>query len=146
MVGVASGWFSLELLLLLLLVLAALFLAKMASQGSNSIRSSMVVVVLGEKFLPSGDPSLNLQTRIAVVAKEAVAIYKAEHVILSGGDTAQVNKPEATVMKKLWQKDTVSSSAVELHLGKVSLSTCENAFYSIPILQKLGAAQCALLS
>jgi uncharacterized SAM-binding protein YcdF (DUF218 family) len=63
------------------------------------------------------------------------------HVIFSGGDTARVNKTEANVMKEVWDERYEINKGnpynVVLHLEHQSLSTCQNAYYSVPILQQI---------
>jgi uncharacterized SAM-binding protein YcdF (DUF218 family) len=64
-------------------------------------------------------------------------------VILSGGDTAKTGKTEAAAMKEWWNAMMTadSSSNVVLHTEEQSLSTCQNAFYSIPIIIALGSSK-----
>jgi uncharacterized SAM-binding protein YcdF (DUF218 family) len=108
----------------------------------------VVVIVLGEMLVNGTIASINLQSRIAT-AKKLIEKTKVSYVIFSGGDTARVNKTEALVMKELWEQDDCATETTLLHsdsslpliLENNSLSTCQNAYYSIPILEQIGKIQ-----
>ena len=115
-------------------------------QYNHNATFTTVIIVLGEKLVDVTQPSENLKNRIYTaqeVANEPRIYHDASishsndliHVIFSGGDTAQVNKTEASVMKELWEERDVAN--ILLHLEHQSLSTCQNAYYSIPILQQI---------
>lgn len=105
-----------------------------------------VCLVLGEMLLaPDGSASPNLLARMRT-AKAVVASYDVPHVILSGGDTARVSRTEALVMKELWALDHGNLGSVDFHLETQSRSTCQNAFYSIPILSQLKAEKIILVT
>ena len=133
-----------------------------SSQQRSSIRSKKVqlemkrtvCVVLGEMLINNGKASPNLRMRVRTAA-DAVKQYKASDIIMSGGDTARVNQTEASVMKQLWEnnydhdgtRDGVDGVfATRLHLEEFSLTTCQNAFYSIPILKRIGADRIVLVT
>jgi hypothetical protein len=89
-----------------------------------------VVLVLGVQLLPPhGTPPPILQSRVTG-AEQAVVKYDARHVILSGG--GPFNTSEARVMKQLWNETSYDGS---FYLEQESMTTCENAYYSLPILK-----------
>lgn len=118
-------------------------------QGLSNATFSTVIIVLGEILVNGTKPSENLKSRIHAAQNvlEEVAGKNKDmiHVIFSGGDTARVNKTEAKVMKELWEERYESrggnkydgSKRIEFHLEHQSMSTCQNAFYSFPILHKI---------
>jgi DUF218 domain len=104
-----------------------------------------VIIVLGEMLVDGTEPSDNLKNRIHTaqeVANEPRIYHDGSisqsnnviHVIFSGGNTAQVNKTEASVMEELWEDKGATHM---IHLEDQSLSTCQNAYYSIPILRQI---------
>lgn len=127
--------------------------------------SILTIIVLGEKLQNDGNATTNLHCRLRTayqlvqqlqqhLHKQSQPLQQQQqqqiHMIFSGGDTAQINQTEASVMKKLWDDIHSSSSSVTdrnknnqmplitIALEDQSLSTCQNAFYSIPILMKTG--------
>jgi uncharacterized SAM-binding protein YcdF (DUF218 family) len=118
-------------------------------QGLTNATFTVVIIVLGEILVNGTKPSENLKSRIhaAQDVLEDVAGNDNDrlHVIFSGGDTARVNKTEASVMKELWEERYEHSGEnkydrskrMEFHLEHQSLSTCQNAYYSIPILDTI---------
>lgn len=120
---------------------------------------SACVVVLGEMLLPpDGRPSPNLHARVEAAREFVVArtptssgVVVRHHVVLSGGDAAGLDRTEASVMAELWANGVVGSdgggrpaggthpaAAATLHLEGASLSTCQNAYFSVPILRRIG--------
>lgn len=110
-----------------------------------------VMIVLGEMLVNGTEATVNLKNRIRTAwhhleRRRRRNVPSTTHVIFSGGDTARVNKTEALVMKELWEaecessiarRDSTSQSRTILHLEQQSLSTCQNAYYCIPILQRI---------
>jgi uncharacterized SAM-binding protein YcdF (DUF218 family) len=98
----------------------------------------IVGIVLGEKLLPDGQASANLHARINIGA-EVARKHEIKDVIFSGGDTARLGNTETAVMKSLW--DAIGNDSVTIYTDDQSLSTCQNAFYSLPMLRELHATQ-----
>jgi uncharacterized SAM-binding protein YcdF (DUF218 family) len=106
---------------------------------TDAVRYKRVVgVVLGEKLLPDGQASANLQARIRKAA-EVAQKHEIKDFIFSGGDTARLGNTETAVMKSLW--DAIGNDSVTIYTDDQSLSTCQNAFYSLPMLRELHAAR-----
>ena len=112
---------------------------------SSNATHITVILVLGEMLVHGANASENLKSRIHAaqdVADEERSYDDGTvshsndiiHVILSGGDTAQVNHTESRVMKELWGERNPKEI---IHLENQSLSTCQNAYYSIPILEQI---------
>ena len=115
-------------------------------QGLLNMASITVVIILGEMLVNGTEPSGNLKSRIQAAQNDVTEKLGNSnaliHVIFTGGDTARVNKTEASVMKELWEElyetnNYDTSKRIVFHLEHQSLSTCQNAYYSIPILEQL---------
>jgi len=89
----------------------------------TSIHENSVMIVLGIRDSPE-----NLRLRVVAAAKEATT-----HVILSGGVSGDAGESEAKAMRDLWPI-TAAANTITFYLEEDSQSTCQNAFYSIPIL------------
>jgi vancomycin permeability regulator SanA len=111
-------------------------MTSMLHTSREAYHGTTVVIVLGEMLLPpSGTPSKNLQARMKAARKVVTMNMNVEHEIFSGGDTARLQKTEAAVMNEMWHESSVDfTHHFTLHMEERSLSTCQNAFYSIPIL------------
>lgn len=129
-----------SLFLLLLLFTSSALLWRVYAVLFVRTAEQAVCVVLGEVLLgPLGNASTNLRPRI----RTAMKISKqngVQNVIFSGGDTAKVGTSEAAVMKELWlEQESTAQSSVQFFLEEKSFSTCQNAYYSLPILKHLQA-------
>ncbi|PTL77156.1 YdcF family protein [Vitiosangium sp. GDMCC 1.1324] len=103
---------------------------------------SDVLVVLGARVLPGGEPSSALRARV----EKAVALYRqglAPRLLFSGG--VGVNPPsEAQVMRELALRLGVPSEACLLE--ERSHSTEQNARFSSDMLRSLGARRVVVVS
>jgi uncharacterized SAM-binding protein YcdF (DUF218 family) len=72
-----------------------------------------------------------------MIGAEAARKHEIKDIIFSGGDTARLGNSETAVMKSLW--DAIGNDSATLYTDDQSLSTCQNAFYSLPILRELHA-------
>jgi uncharacterized SAM-binding protein YcdF (DUF218 family) len=140
---------STKIILLSLMVVTAYVTLSTHSMEKFETRDfNTACIVLGE-MLVRGKASQNLISRIQAT-QDSVEEFMVSHIIFSGGDTAQVNKTEATVMDQLWEqsfyKFEKSRSIPKTHLEEHSLSTCQNAFFSIPILRKIKADRIVIVT
>ena len=120
---------------------------------TSNTTSIAVMIVLGEMLVNGTQASNNLKSRLRA-ARDVLDSFHVntddgtaiQHVIFSGGDTARVNQTEASVMKQLWEARFEQDNEIirndqkrniTIHLEHQSLSTCQNAYYSIPILQRI---------
>jgi hypothetical protein len=112
-------------------------------QGWSNTTFTCVIIVLGEMLVNGTEPSANLRSRMKTARDvfDERQFRDTVHVIFSGGDTARVNKTEADAMSELWEEGDDTNeyyrSRKILHLENQSLSTCQNAYYCIPILQQI---------
>lgn len=134
------------ILLCVLVMISCMLMNAMRSTVFSSRQEladgTTVVVVLGEMLVTPGIPSKNLQARMTATMLLLAENDKLKHVIFSGGDTAKLQKTEAAAMSELWHAEYFESKQarhVALYMEEQSLSTCQNAFYSIPILQRVKA-------
>lgn len=107
-----------------------------------------VIVVLGKRLLPNGEPSHILKTRMETACtlfKQAFNKNK-DYILVTGGlvQRGKGVKTEAEVMLRLADKYGVKSSRVILE--KQALSTMDNAFYSKAILDEMGVKDLTIIT
>ena len=100
--------------------------AQSTANGENEY-----VIILGAKVKPGGIPSLSLKNRLDVAADY---LHKYEHtkVIVSGGQGADEDRTEASVMKDYLIAAGISEERIVMEYK--STSTYENLLYSKSIL------------
>jgi uncharacterized SAM-binding protein YcdF (DUF218 family) len=139
---------SIKVTIFLLIILMLFTISTMAKLNLKKDRFVTACIVLGE-MLVNGEASKNLEARIQAT-QNALAEFLVSDVIISGGDTAQVNKTEAYVMKQLWDQSIYESKKFRflrgVHLEQQSISTCQNALFSIPILKKIKVDRIVLVT
>lgn len=96
-----------------------------------------ILIVLGNRLNDDGSITKYQEERLEM-ALEIIEEFKPFKVILSGGIANLIpNKSEAEAMEEyLLNKGVLPSLLIK---EDKSLSTCENALYSIPIAKELGA-------
>ena len=102
-----------------------------------------VLIVLGARVYPGGSPSPALLARV----QHGVMLYRrgiAPKLLLSGGDGAQAGVREAEVMRQLVREAGVPEAACVLELD--SRTTEENARACVPLVRKLGARRCVVVT
>lgn len=99
---------------------------KNEADGSNEY-----VVVLGAKVKPGGIPSLSLKNRLDV-AVDYLQKYPNVKAIVTGGQGADEDRTEASVMAKYLVEHGIDSSRILLE--DQSTSTYENLLYSKKLL------------
>lgn len=128
----------------------------LATPEKVATRATNVVIVVGEKLLePGGTTSENMRARVesakALLIKESTnnnrgnteaedtATKTMHHLILSGGGTGGTGNAvtEAKEMERVFLEGHDNLRDVIIDLEEESMSTVENAFYSLPIIYKI---------
>ena len=115
--------------LMQMLAVCAILVSVMIVYGTpsrlNRSQHITVMIVLGIRESPE-----NLKLRVMAAATQATT-----NVILSGG-AGDTGLSEAKAMRDLWPT-TATANTITFQLEETSQSTCQNAFYSIPILRTI---------
>lgn len=115
-----------------------------AAGVSPAAPASCAVVVLGQKLLPDGQPSLVLRNRIDLTVQLHTELGGVP-IITTGADVAGSGESEASVMRRLLASTgKVPKSAI--HMDESARNTLENATGALPIVKGLGVDTIVLVT
>ncbi|MFJ7981146.1 YdcF family protein [Lysinibacillus xylanilyticus] len=134
----------LGVILLAICIVVFIWLGEEMKQGVQPAANGTAtyIIVLGAKVKPGGIPSLSLKNRLEEAVKY-LNKYPHVKVIVSGGQGADEDQTEASVMFKYLQDKGIDTSRILVE--EQSTSTYENLLFSKELLPK-GTKKITILS
>ena len=103
----------------------------------NTEKKKRVIIVLGKKLHKDGTMREEHELRCDAAAAAVTSPDEWSHfILLTGGDTAKVNKYESEVAEKYLKDTFVEGSLVEYLIERISKTTGENIFWGQDLLKE----------